>query len=77
MISFVMSPASELARRGVTVDRVAPGWVDTETCVEAFGGGGAVGSRTSGCGECWGRGLGGDGVVWAGRAALRRGDREG
>jgi 3-oxoacyl-[acyl-carrier protein] reductase len=40
MIAFVKSQAIELAKRGVTVNCVAPGWVDTEMCVEAFAGGG-------------------------------------
>jgi len=40
MISFVKSQAIELARRGVTVNCVAPGWVDTEMCAEVFANGG-------------------------------------
>jgi len=40
MISFVKSMAIELAPRGVTVNSVAPGWVDTEMCAEPFAGGG-------------------------------------
>lgn len=40
MISFVKSQAIELARRGVTVNCVAPGWVDTEMCVEPYANGG-------------------------------------
>lgn len=39
-ISFVKSLAVELAPRGVTVNCVAPGWVDTEMCVEPFAAGG-------------------------------------
>jgi len=40
MISFVKSLAPELARRDVTVNSVAPGWVDTEMCAEPFAEGG-------------------------------------
>jgi 3-oxoacyl-[acyl-carrier protein] reductase len=40
MISFVKSLAPELARRNVTVNSVAPGWVDTEMCAEPFANGG-------------------------------------
>lgn len=39
-ISFVKSLAVELAPRNVTVNSVAPGWVDTEMCVEPFADGG-------------------------------------
>ena len=40
MISYVKSMCVELARRDVTVNCVAPGWVDTEMCEPAFAGGG-------------------------------------
>lgn len=40
MISFVKSLAVELAAREITVNSVAPGWVDTEMCDEPFAGGG-------------------------------------
>ena len=40
MISFVKSVAIECAPRGITVNSVAPGWVDTEMCAEPFAGGG-------------------------------------
>ena len=40
MISFVKSHAQEVARRGITVNAVAPGWVDTEMCALPFSGGG-------------------------------------
>jgi 3-oxoacyl-[acyl-carrier protein] reductase len=40
MISYVKSVCVELAARGITVNSVAPGWVDTEMCEPAFAGGG-------------------------------------
>jgi 3-oxoacyl-[acyl-carrier protein] reductase len=40
MISFVKSVAIEVARRGITVNSVAPGWVETEMCDEPFAAGG-------------------------------------
>lgn len=40
MIAFVKSQAIELARRGVTVNCVAPGWVDTEMCAVPYADGG-------------------------------------
>ena len=40
MIAFTKSVAIEVAHRGITVNSVAPGWVDTEMCVLPFADGG-------------------------------------
>jgi 3-oxoacyl-[acyl-carrier protein] reductase len=40
MISYVKSLAPELGRRNITVNSVAPGWVDTEMCAQPFANGG-------------------------------------
>jgi 3-oxoacyl-[acyl-carrier protein] reductase len=40
MISYVKSVCVELAKRGITVNSVAPGWVDTEMCEGPFANGG-------------------------------------
>ena len=40
MISYVKSLCVELAKRDITVNSVAPGWVDTEMCQEPFAEGG-------------------------------------
>ena len=40
MISYVKSMCIELAKRGITVNSVAPGWVDTEMCEKPFSDGG-------------------------------------
>jgi 3-oxoacyl-[acyl-carrier protein] reductase len=40
VISLVKSLAPELGRRGITVNSVAPGWVDTDMCEQPFAHGG-------------------------------------
>jgi 3-oxoacyl-[acyl-carrier protein] reductase len=40
MISFVKSLSPELAKRNITVNSVAPGWVDTDMCAEPYANGG-------------------------------------
>jgi len=40
MISYVKSLAPELGKRSITVNSVAPGWVDTEMCAQPFSNGG-------------------------------------
>jgi 3-oxoacyl-[acyl-carrier protein] reductase len=40
MISYVKSMCIEVAPRGITVNSVAPGWVDTEMCEKPFAGSG-------------------------------------
>ena len=40
MISYVKSLCVEMAKRDITVNSVAPGWVDTEMCEQPFASGG-------------------------------------
>ena len=40
IISMVKSLAPELGKRGITVNSVAPGWVETEMCAPVFANGG-------------------------------------
>lgn len=40
VIAFVKGLAVEVARDGITVNSIAPGWVDTEMCAEPFANGG-------------------------------------
>jgi 3-oxoacyl-[acyl-carrier protein] reductase len=40
MISMVKGIAVELARRDITVNCVAPGWIDTEMCEAPYASGG-------------------------------------
>jgi 3-oxoacyl-[acyl-carrier protein] reductase len=40
MISLVKSLAPEMGKRDITVNSVAPGWVDTEMCEQPFANGG-------------------------------------
>ena len=42
MISFVKSMAIEVASRGITVNSIAPGWVDTDMCELPFADGGVI-----------------------------------